>query len=168
MMGAGSRVARTVGGTGRVLSCGQIWPRPLALSGATPSSSAPSIRPLIGESGKPASPGIKSQLGRIKSGKHPHYRATTRVLKLSLPGPLIPEEREAMRHAILYEAAPGAGGNPLQLAHEAPRFASEEAVLQAFGLLVSDLPRVQALGESIRRGGSEEDSDPESDGGDLF
>ena len=118
--------------------------------------------------GMPASPGIKSQLGRIRSGKHPLYRKSTRDLILSLPGPLSSEEREAMRQAILFEAATGSASSPLRSTHEAPGFAPEETVLQAFGLLASELPRVQALGEAARRGGSEEDSDPKSDGGDLF
>ena len=73
-----------------------------------------------------------------------------------------------MRQAILFEAAPGSASSPLRSTHEVSGFAPEETVLQAFGLLASELPRVQALGEAARRGGSEEDSDPESDGGDLF
>ena len=51
--------------------------------------------------GHPASPGIKSQMNRVRKGKHPHYRATTKSLVLGSPGPLSLQERTEIESLIV-------------------------------------------------------------------
>ena len=122
--------------------------------------------------GRPASAGIKSQIKRIKNGLHPYYRATTKDLTLSLPGPLSAEDREALSQSEPADAAPAQaaseGGRPAPDFVSGSGYASQDVVLAAFGLRREDLERVEALGEASRRGGSDEGSDSASLDDEVF
>ena len=118
--------------------------------------------------GRPASSQVASQINRFKSGKHPHYRATTKNLRLSEPRGLSQAERDLLSCRMMpslasVESAPARG--PVQ-----PRgFATKAEVLKAFGLLESDLPQVRARGEAERRPSEESEDDEASDSeGGLF
>ena len=104
---------------------------------------------------------------RIKDGKHPHYRATTKHLTLSLPGALSGDEREALSQAILADAAAGRAA-PSFDSGVGSGYASQDVVLAAFGLTRGDIGRVTALGEASRRSGSDEESDSASVDDDMF
>ena len=119
--------------------------------------------------GRPASSQVASLIRRIRAGKHPHYRPSTKNLRLSEPRGLSQSERDLltvrMKPPEQSVAAPGSGGG-----QSVDRgFASKSDVLRAFGLLESELPQVQALGEAERSapGESEDEEASDSEGG-LF
>ena len=113
--------------------------------------------------GRPKTPQIASALKRIRDGKHPHYRATTKHLLLSGSRGLSETERDLMSMRV----RPPAAQPPAQVGKAPPGYASKEQVLEAFGLLEGDLAQVQALGEAARRppeeGEDEGSSDPDGE-----
>ena len=114
--------------------------------------------------GRPGSAGIKSQLGRIKRGLHPHYRATTKHLVLGAPIPLTVQERcELERQMLPSEPVEAAASSEVQ--GSAPGFPSQASVLAAFGVTEAELPRVRALGQRAAavHPGSDSESEPDDD-----
>ena len=114
---------------------------------------------------KPASPGIRSQLNRIRSGKHPHYRATTKSLELGPPGELSLQERVEIERMVTPCEADSA---VLQQAEggSLPGLPTQASVLAAFGILESELPRVKSLGQRVAAEAS--DNESEASDGELF
>ena len=119
--------------------------------------------------GRPALAQIASQIKRIRDGKHPHGRATTKDLRLGNPrGPGQPE-RDLLAVRGGRPTAPSAASAPDVGPAQARGYASKSDVLRAFGLLESELPQVKALGEAERRAPEESEDDEASDSeGGLF